>query len=280
MGNILVDRIKNTNLTKSQKKIAEWFLQNPDKVGKLSSLEAAEAIGVSDASIIRFSRAIGFEGYADLKDHIYGMFVENAFSELSLPERVSQTNEKYSGADVFREFQSLMYENISRSFMNNRHEDFSRAAEILYSANRKYVVGMRGCKGIATEFGRLLTFMVKDVKTLIDAECTSISSMQDIGEGDAMIMFAFARYYKIDLKYLKMAKERGAQIILVLNDITESLAGYADIVLTVSTENMSFFNSKIGAEIISEYILVLIGRNVDYMDRLIERDKLTEDDRL
>nr|MCR5034289.1 SIS domain-containing protein [Clostridia bacterium] len=119
-----------------------------------------------------------------------------------------------------------------------------------------------------------------NVSTVIDGECTSISSLQDIREGDALIMFVFARYYKIDLKYLSLAKEKGAKIILVLNDITESLTEYADIVLTVSTENMSFFNSKIGVEVVAEYILVLIGRKVDYMERLIERDELTEDERL
>jgi len=280
MENILIERIKNARLTKSQKKIADWLVKNPDKIGNLSSLEAARAIGVSDASIIRFSRAIGFDGFADLKDHVYGMLVENAFSELSLPERVSQTNERYSEIDVFSEFQKLMNQNITLSFHNNKMEDFEKAAKMLAEANRKYVIGMRGCKGIAVEFGRLLTFMTEKVTAIIDGECTSISAMQDIGKEDVVIMFAFARYYKIDLKYLKMAKERGAQIILILNDITASLTDYADLVLTVSTENMSFFNSKIGAEVISEYILVLMSRKIDYMSRLVEREELTADERI
>jgi len=182
---------------KSQKKIADWLVKNPDKIGNLSSLEAARAIGVSDASIIRFSRAIGFDGFADLKDHVYGMLVENAFSELSLPERVSQTNERYSEIDVFSEFQKLMNQNITLSFHNNKMEDFEKAAKMLAEANRKYVIGMRGCKGIAVEFGRLLTFMTEKVTAIIDGECTSISAMQDIGKEDVVIMFAFARYYKI-----------------------------------------------------------------------------------
>ena len=280
MGNILADRIKNARLTKSQTKIADWLLKNPDKIGNLSSLEAAKTIGVSDASIIRFSRAIGFEGFADLKDHVYGMLVENAFSELSLPERVSQTKEKYGETDTFAEFQRLMNQNIMLSFRNNHMEDFDKAAEMLAGANRKYVVGMRGCKGTAVEFGRLMTFMMDGVITIIDGECTSISAMQDIKKGDVMIMFAFARYYKIDLKYLRMAKERGAQVILVLNDLTASLTQYADLILTVSTENMSFFNSKIVMEVVSEYLLVLMSRKIDYVDRLTERDQLTEDQRI
>ena len=69
-------------------------------------------------------------------------------------------------------------------------------------------------------------------------------------------------------------------MILVLNDLTASLTQYADLILTVSTENMSFFNSKIGMEVVSEYLLVLMSRKIDYVDRLTERDQLTEDQRI
>ena len=86
MTNILAERIKNANLTKTQKKIADYFISNQERIGSLSSIEAAQEIGVSDASIIRFSRAIGFDGFADLKDNIYDMLVQNAVSGLSLSE--------------------------------------------------------------------------------------------------------------------------------------------------------------------------------------------------
>ena len=70
-------------------------------------------------------------------------------------------------------------------------------------ASMVYVIGLRGCKGTAIGFGRLLSFMMPNVTAIIDSECTSISLIQDLEEGDVVLMFVFSRFYKIDLEYLK-----------------------------------------------------------------------------
>ena len=57
MENVIADRVKNARLTKAQQKIAEYFIQKPKRVGMSFSMEAAKAIGVSDASITPFAWA-------------------------------------------------------------------------------------------------------------------------------------------------------------------------------------------------------------------------------
>ena len=278
MKNILTERIKSANLTKTQRKIADYFINNQERIGSLSSMEVAQDIGVSDASIIRFSRAIGFDGFSDLKDSIYNMLVENAFSGLSLAERMEQSSEKYDGeTDLAGQFQQIMNQNILATFRNNSPEDFYKLADYMIQAKNKYIIGLRGCRGIATDFSRLLSFMLPDVRCLTDGECASIQSLQDVGENDIVLMFVFSRFYKIDLGYLEMARKYGAKICIVMNDLSGPLNSYADLVLLSSTGNMSFFNSKIGTEVIAEYILTLIGRSVEYKDRLKERDAIISD---
>ena len=66
MENVVAERVRNATLTKSQQKIAEHIIRNVQRVGSMTSLELAGEIGVSDASIIRFARAIGYDGYADM----------------------------------------------------------------------------------------------------------------------------------------------------------------------------------------------------------------------
>lgn len=60
MTNILAERIKNANLTKTQKKIADYFISNQERIGSLSSIEAAQEIGVSDASHYSFFKGNWF----------------------------------------------------------------------------------------------------------------------------------------------------------------------------------------------------------------------------
>lgn len=280
MANLLAERIKNTELTKKQRIIGDYFIKNQERIGNLSALDIANEIGVSDASIIRFSKAIGFEGYADLKNKIYDMLVENSSNKIPLTERMRINYEKLKDGNVTEQFIQKIQDNISDVFSHNSLEDFETIANAMVKGKRRYVIGLRGCKGTAIGFGRLLSFMMPNVTAIIDSECTSISLIQDLEEGDVVLMFVFSRFYKIDLEYLKYAKKNGAQIYLVINDVASILSSYADDILIVPTDSMNFFHSTTALNVITEYLLTLISRKCEFKERIDTRDQITEDQRL
>ena len=277
MENILSSKIKNLKLTRTQQKIAEYFSDNLERLGSLTSIEIANEIGVSDASVIRFSRMIGYEGFADLKDHVYEMLMENAISGMTLAERKTFSDEKYRGKDIYSEMEAILQRNVAHTFRSNSPEDLDEVVSYILNASHRYVIGLRGCKGLAANFGRLLGFMLPHVTWIIDGECTSISELQDIGPDDLLIMIVYSRFYKIDQDYLNIARNRGAKICLITNDPNGPLIPFADKVLSASTINMSFFNSKIGADVLIESLITLVGKNLNFQDRLIERDAILED---
>ncbi|MBQ6322482.1 MAG: MurR/RpiR family transcriptional regulator [Lachnospiraceae bacterium] len=274
MDHTIIERISKTKLTKTEKKIADFFINNQEKIGALSALDAAKEIGVSDASIIRFARSIGYSGYADLKEHFYQSLVQNSFGTLSLSERQAQADKKYGSGNIQEQYLSIVRQNIDVLFENNRQENIDLVVDGLIAARKKYIVGMRGCRGQALQLGRSLAFLLPEVFTINDAECTSLSRMQDMDEGDAMLMFYFPRYYQIDRCYLELAKKRKAKVFLITSDVTGEPSSYADVVLMVQTTSMSFAHSTLGVQVLSEYLSLLIGRKVDSRDRLEERDDM------
>ncbi len=280
MENVIAQRVRTASLTKSQQKIAEYIIRNTDRVGSMTSLDIAGEIGVSDASVIRFARAIGYEGYADMKEDIYRMLVENAYGGMSLSERLSRNTEKYGSAGSPAEFLALMQGNLDSVFRNNDPEIFSQAADALVKAENRYVIGQRGCKGTATQFSRLLSFMLPRVHMLLDGECQQIHALQDGTPRDAAVMFVFSRFYLTDLNYVKLARSRGVKLTLVTNVLSGPLTPYADYIIHIDTENMSFFHSTIAGDMVGEYLLKLIGDRVDYTQRIEEVDKITEPERL
>ena len=279
MENVIAKRVRAATLTKSQQKIAEFIIRNIQRVGTMTSLDIAKEIGVSDASVIRFSRAIGYEGYAELKDDVYRMLAENAFGGQSLSERLRKNADKYGGSGP-AEFLALMQSNLESVFQNNTPENFRAAAESMVKAENHYVIGQRGNKVTAAQFARLLSFMLPRVHTLLDGECQQIHALQDAGKDDVALMFVFSRFYKTDLSYAKLAHERGAKLILVTNVLSGPLTPYADQIIHISTENMSFFHSTVAADMAGEYLLKLIGDQLDYKDRIEEVDRITEPERL
>lgn len=280
MTNILIDRIQNSHLTKTQQKIANYFVRNQRRLGSLSSMEVAKEIGVSDASIIRFSRAIGYEGFADLKADIYKTLVADADSGLSLTERMNLSAEKYPDTEIASQFLNLMQQNLLYSFKQNDIEKYEQIADNIIHAKNRFIIGLRGCRGIAVQFSRLLSFMLPNVYCIADSECTSISTIQDAQKGDVVVMFVFSRTYHIDISYLKLARARETKVCLITNELNEKLISHADIILLAETEHMSFFHSALGASLIAEYLLTLVSRKVDCRERIQERDEITENQRL
>lgn len=276
----LADRIRESKLTRTQEKIANYFLKNQERIGKLSSQEVAQEIGVSDASIIRFSRGIGFSGYAELKDHIYGMLVENAFSGLSLSERMDQNAGKYTGDEPAKRFIEIAHQNVDNVFRYNKVEQVEELADRIVAAEHRYIVGLRGCRGIALNCSRILAFMLPSVYCITDGECASISMLQDLTDRDVLVLFVFSRYYKVDVSYLEIARARGAYIAIVTDETAGALSAYADRIFTIPTENMAFYHSTLGATLFSDLLLNIIEKRVDCRARIEERDEILQEQRL
>ena len=55
------------NMGKAEKRIADWIFENPQKIVSLSIIELAEQCGCGEATIVRFAKRLGLNGYQELK---------------------------------------------------------------------------------------------------------------------------------------------------------------------------------------------------------------------
>ena len=65
----LLRQIENSlpDLRKSEKLVGEFVLQDPKSVITMKTAEASKAIGISEPTLIRFCKALGFSGYQEFK---------------------------------------------------------------------------------------------------------------------------------------------------------------------------------------------------------------------
>lgn len=55
------------NLRSAELALADYVLANPQQIRQLSSQELAQAVGVSQATVVRFTQKLGYKGYPDFK---------------------------------------------------------------------------------------------------------------------------------------------------------------------------------------------------------------------
>lgn len=285
MENVIAERVKHAALTKAQMKIADYFARYPEKVGISSSMEVAKEIGVSDASITRFARAIGYDGFTDLKNDIYNSLAMQAtggIGTLSLTERFSVNRASFGTLHIKADYIKNTQYMLERAFQQNSDEAFECIISALMNANHRYIVGFRGCRGVADRFAYLLRVIADHVLSISDEGPGGISMIQDIGQDDCVVIFSVSRYYKQDDRIAKIAKARGAKVCVITDGIVSPLTKNADVLLLAETKSMSYFQSTTSLNIIAEYILMQLAEKCQesYNNRAEERDEMTEELRL
>lgn len=282
MENVIAERVKHTTLTKAQQKIADYVIRNPERVGMCSSMEVAKEIGVSDASITRFARAIGYEGFTDLKNDIYNNLAKQAtggINSLSLSDRFDVNRAQFAGNSSKSDYLRLLQFNLERTFQQNSDEQFDHIVSILLGAKHRYIIGFRGCLGVASQCAWLMRLILDHVISISDEGPGSIGTLQDIGPEDCVLLFSLSRYYKSDLRLARLARERGAKICLITNNVFAPMVDLTDVMMLAETKNMSFFNSTAALNLISEYLITKLCQEKSdaYHAKARERDMWTEE---
>lgn len=103
--------LHSAHLTKTQKIIAEYVLDNASEACFMTSTEIALKLGVSESSVIRFSRTIGFDGFMDFQKALRKDYQDKVLSISSSITVPSQRIAKQAKLDTSSDY-------INRHFKN------------------------------------------------------------------------------------------------------------------------------------------------------------------
>lgn len=274
----LTQHIETAKLTSGQQNIANYFLKNQNRICSMTSLAVAREIGVSDASIIRFSRAIGYKGFADLKAGLYNFLgadiCQTNIGDYPVDKRLDIQTSKYKYLDLSSELLKLLLNNTEQSIRQNNPRTYEKFVDALAFGRQKIILGLRGGKGCAIQFGRLLGYLMDEVQVITTGDSDDMTLLQRLGKGDVVLAISYARYYKIDPILADLITKQGASLYTLADSMVSPLAKSANEVLLVETKHMGFSNSTVGTTCVLEYLLTMLCWKYQkkYQTRLEERE--------
>lgn len=212
------------------KKIADWIMENPRNIIKLSISELAEECKVSEATVVRFSRKLGYRGYQELKIAI----AQETVNDYTL------VNEKLSENDSFEDIINKVFFDIENTLDNTKkildYEKMTKAAEAISNAKNVAIFGLGNSASIAYDYQH--KFMRLGIKAVayndnhMQAIAASHLTNKDVAIG---ISHSGSSIDVVDA--LKISKERGAKTICITNYGKSPILNNSDITLfTVSNE--------------------------------------------
>lgn len=72
----LEDRIATLQLTKKERVLADYILAHQDGIGLTTARGLAQAVAMTDTTVIRFLRKLGFTGFVDFRQQMNARMVE------------------------------------------------------------------------------------------------------------------------------------------------------------------------------------------------------------
>lgn len=263
----LRESLKSTKLTKTGRIIAEFVVDNMGEACFMTSTDIAVKLDVSESSVIRFARALGFTGFMDFQRSLRKSYTDNAYSvssNITVPYERLKMSMKRGEANFMEEFLVNTEKNISSVIKNNTKESFDKAANLIIGSNKKYIIASRANSGVGAYTYLLLKHMLPNVYSTNNSIANVIDHLSDIGPDDCVIVYSFPRYSKLDRLAVQMADDAGAKIVVVTDKRSALLAQYAEIVFTVDINSSAFFNSYVGVQCLMEMLCANINKKIGY----------------
>lgn len=267
--------IHGAELTKTQKMIARFILDNSSDACFMTSTDIAAKLGVSESSVIRFSRSLGFQGFMDFQKSLrkdYQNRVLSISSAVTVPsQRIAKRATLDNNAEYINRHFKNAAQNLEKVFSENTMSVFEEAANAITAAKRKYILATRGNACLGDYFLLYLKHMVPNVETVTSASISPFDHICNISREDCLIVFSFPRYSSLDRLTVQMAKEADAKIIVITDKPSALLAGYASTLITVPVDSNTFFNSMIAPQFVAESLLDVISHKVKGIEKRLKK---------
>lgn len=248
---------KNYNrLTKSEKKVAEFILNNPEEAAFLSSTRVGQEAGVSEATVVRFSTGVGCSGFPGLQE-----ILQNYVKERIKPsEKLKKYAKMKKKADICGEIFHSTIQNLQMTYDNIRPEMLDQIVSKIVMANKVYVAGFRRSFSVAFLLYYNLGSLLKNV-VLIDSSYGLLHDKTiEIKKNDICFGISFPRYATQTYQIIKHAKERECLTVVITDSLVSPIAQIADHIFTAKYEIPSFFHSNVCAMALIDCIVAGVSR--------------------
>ncbi len=233
------------SLNEAERRVADMIRSNPDIAKGASITRVAELSGVSQTTVLRFSRSLGFEGYQDFK---LGLVEEMGANRKALPEEHSDVAEDDSLDVLTRKVLTFDMQAIANTMHTMDTAELGRAIDALLAAGEVAVFGSGASLSVAMEvYYRLLRSGIRS-RMSVDSHMQAINAGL-LGPGNVGIAVSYSGETRDVLDCAALARDAGATVICITNFPKSSLARVSNIRLVASTVSARWIHDAIAARL-------------------------------
>ncbi len=229
------------SLTKSQQRIASYLLASYDEAAFLPAADLATRLDVSEATLVRFAKAIGYSGFRELRRCLQGLFRAEATPASRLQHKLSELAS--SQGHVLSKVLAMEVQYLTEASQSVDPADFDRAVDILLGGRRVFVFAS-GPSGILADLAELRLRRI-GILTIAMTESGRhlLEKLQLLQPGDVVLVTGFHHVRPELVAVLDYARATDCRSILLTDTLGPVFRGKVDVTLAARRGPVSTFHS-------------------------------------
>jgi DNA-binding MurR/RpiR family transcriptional regulator len=214
--------------SRSQKDVAQYIVDHLDEAAFQTAEELARRASTSSSTVVRFSQALGFEGYPELQ--------QAAIEEYR--SRAPEQNGQLFDFD-HSEFESSLaadHGNVEDTARNLTREQVEACVSALGSAHRVMIVGVDQMAFFASYLRHLLALLDIRAEVVASPRQDSITRLGRV--------FSAGRAHPLVVRAMKLARHRRARTLSISDATLSEVGEHAELTLYYSSNSPSFTRSN------------------------------------
>ncbi|MFR8034695.1 MAG: MurR/RpiR family transcriptional regulator [Lachnospiraceae bacterium] len=223
-----------TGLRPSEKKAADYFLHYHQSMEKLRIEDVAKKAEVSQPTILRFLKALGYQGFKEFK---YALIQEEAREEQKEEDAIELYGFRLSKKDMLEQIPGKVIatsiQMLEETLKSVQVKEYKRAVEAILKAESIVIYSVENSVCTANDLLTKLMYLGLNCRMYEDYYLQSISA-KNLTKQDLAIGISYSGYSRDTVEMMRLARAAGAATLVLTNFENAMIADYADILLCAS----------------------------------------------
>lgn len=226
-------------LSKGHLRIAAYLSEHGSASALLTASELAVAVGISEATVVRFAQALGYGGYPDLRRDLEHSLRSDITALNRLNSTVADEVDEWSVAQSLHKDLS----SIQRTAATLDEEQVKSAAKAILAARHIWTVGALMSVPAAHLLRTGLRMVGLDARLLDTTAGSPELEIQGECSDDVFVSVALQRYSSSTIDAVDLAQSTGMTCIAITDDPRSPTAALSSVVILVAPTELEFFQS-------------------------------------
>lgn len=232
----LISLLPERRLGGKTQQVFNLISTRPERASFAPAAELAEAVGTSVSSVTRLAQRLGYRGWPDLQREMRTRYLSH-ISALEVSDSHSADVSPFP-ASMQRDIDSL-----TTALHRIDQEQIDAVARVLAGAENIYVTAQGSFSSVGHALVHNIHLAGYPVRELLETPSSIANNLAHVGSRDVLVVCSYWRLYDVAVIAAQRAKECGARVIVLADNLSPALRQAADEVLLVPAEGASFFPS-------------------------------------